>query len=88
MSTEGVKAILLDMDGVLFHGEQPLPGAAAFLGGIADLPHVFLTNNPILTPGEIVQKFVRIGLPRPNAHTILTSAQATAQWLSGQKPGF
>lgn len=81
-------AVLLDMDGVLFHGERPLPGAAGFLSALSACPHVFLTNNPILSPGEIVKKFVRIGLPRPDSRMILTSAQATARWLHREKPDF
>ena len=40
-------AILMDMDGVLYHGDRSLPGAAEFLASIADIPHAFITNNPI-----------------------------------------
>lgn len=82
------RAILLDMDGVLFHGDMPLPGAAELLAGLGGTPHLFLTNNPILAPGAVADKFARIGLPRPRAGQILTSAAATALWLQRQKPGF
>lgn len=76
------------MDGVLFHGESPLPGAAALLDALADTPHLFLTNNPILTPSQVCEKFARIGLPVPQPDRVLTSAVATASWLSEQRPGF
>ncbi|MDJ0806947.1 MAG: HAD-IIA family hydrolase [Gammaproteobacteria bacterium] len=81
-------AILLDMDGVLFHGERPLPRADEFLQKIRRMPHLFITNNPTLAPDQVVAKFVRIGLPKPEPEQILTSAQATADWLAKQKPGF
>ncbi len=76
------------MDGVLFHGERPLPGAARLLRGIEPFPHLFVTNNPILTPAEVVQKFTRLGLPAPRPEQILTSGEATAAFLQQRKPGF
>jgi HAD superfamily hydrolase (TIGR01450 family) len=76
------------MDGVLFHGERPLPDAARLLRRIGRIPHLFVTNNPILAPVEVVKKFVRIGLPAPRPEQILTSAEATAAFLQQRKPGF
>jgi len=76
------------MDGVLYHGEQALPGAARFLAAIADLPHAFVTNNPIRTPEQIAARFLRLGLPRPDPSQIVTSAQATACWLAREIPGY
>jgi len=81
-------AILLDMDGVLYHGERRLPGAAEFLQRIRRHPHCFITNNPILSPAEVAEKLARMGLPKPEPKQIITSAQATARWLEQEKPGF
>ncbi len=81
-------AILLDMDGVLYHGDRPLPGAVEFLQRIQHRPHLFITNNPILSPAEVAEKLARMGLPKPRPEQIITSAQATARWLDKQKPGF
>jgi NagD protein len=81
-------ALLLDMDGVLFHGDQALPGAADFLAVVQALPHLFVTNNPIRTPDEVADHFAAVGLLRPDPGLILTSAQATAEWLARTKPGF
>lgn len=83
-----IKAILLDMDGVLYHGSRPLPGAAAFLASIAHLPHRFITNNPIRSPQQIAARLAEMGLPCAGADSIITSAQATADWLTRSKPGF
>jgi len=82
------RAVLLDMDGVLFHGESPLPGAAELLSALSGTPHLFLTNNPILSPAAVLAKFARIGLPVPALEQILTSAAATAAWLAAERPGF
>ena len=82
------QAILLDMDGVLYHGEKPLPGAIEFVRRLADTPHLFLTNNPINTPEAVAGKLERLGFPAVEPSQVLTSAQAAALWLSQQKPGF
>lgn len=87
MSFPDLTAVLLDMDGVLYHGARPLPGAASLLGRIADLPHAFITNNPIRTPGEVADRLAAMGLARPDEARILTSAAATAHWLAREHPG-
>jgi HAD superfamily hydrolase (TIGR01450 family) len=82
------QAILLDMDGVLYHGDRPLPGAVEFVRRLADRPHLFLTNNPILTPEAVAAKLACLGFPAVAPEQVLTSAQATARWLSKQKSDF
>lgn len=76
------------MDGVLFHGDRALPGAKALLDAIADRPHCFVTNNPIRSPAAIIEHFAALDLPLPSAEQIITSAQATADWLLTQRAGF
>ncbi|MBK1724713.1 HAD-IIA family hydrolase [Thiocystis violacea] len=81
-------AVLLDMDGVLYHGDRLLPGALRLLHRVTRLPHAYLTNNPIRTPGEVSNRLTAMGLPRPDPALILTSALATARWLARVRPGF
>jgi len=81
-------ALLLDMDGVLYHGSQALPQAREFLAAIQDLPHLFITNNPIATPAQVADRLQSIGFARPGEQDILTSGVATAQWLHTRTPGF
>jgi HAD superfamily hydrolase (TIGR01450 family) len=76
------------MDGVLYHGERLLPGVKEFIGAIGAIPHLFVTNNPILPPEAVADKLAGFGLPRPAKEKIITSAQAAALYLSEQKPGF
>ena len=82
------QSLLIDLDGVLFHGDRVLPGAAELLRRLAQCPHIFLTNNPIRTPVEVAEALVAMGLPRPAPERILTSALATARWLSNWKSGL
>ncbi len=47
MGNRTIKSWLMDMDGVLVHEEQPIPGAAEFVGRLRELglPYLVLTNN-------------------------------------------
>jgi NagD protein len=47
--------------------------------------HLILTNNPLYTPGDLAHRLQAIGLDVPD-NCIFTSALATAQFLSRQKP--
>jgi NagD protein len=79
---------LTDMDGVLVHEGQALPGAAEFLARLVERRRRFLvlTNNSIFTPRDLAARLSRSGLEVPE-EAIWTSALATADFLAGQLPG-
>ncbi|WP_457067130.1 MULTISPECIES: HAD-IIA family hydrolase [unclassified Modestobacter] len=79
---------LTDMDGVLVHEGNALPGAAEFLQRLRDRERRFLvlTNNSIFTPRDLSARLARSGLNVPEEF-IWTSALATADFLSSQLPG-
>ncbi len=79
-----IKAFIIDMDGVLYRGENRLPGARSFLQTLQreDTPYVLLTNNSTLTVAQYVEKLRRMGIEVP-ADGIMTSAVATALYLAG-----
>jgi NagD protein len=81
------KAYLIDMDGVLVRGSQPVPGANEFIGRLraSGAKFLVLTNNPLYTPRDLAARLERIGLQVP-AEAIYTSALATAQFLMKQHP--
>ncbi len=83
-----IRAVLLDMDGVLYHGDTPLPGAIDFVKRLADIPHLFLTNNPIRSPQAVAEKLWRMGFPAVEPAQVLTSALAAAVWLQRERPDF
>ena len=82
------KGFLCDMDGVIYHGNHILPGAAEFIHWLQDThkEYLFLTNNSGMTPRELHQKLGRMGLDVPEEH-FYTSALATAAFLADQTPG-
>jgi len=81
------KSYLLDMDGVLVRGNQPIPGAQQFIERLiaAEAKFVILTNNPMHTPRDLQHRLAGVGLHVP-ADRLFTSAMATAQFLHSQMP--
>ena len=77
-----------DMDGVIYHGNKILDGVEQFINWLIenDKKFVFLTNSAERTPHELSMKLQRMGL-NVSAEHFYTSAMATAEFLSGQKPG-
>lgn len=78
-----IRALIIDMDGVLWHGEQPLPGLIEFFQTLRDqqLPFVAATNNARQTQKQYVNKLAGMGVTiKPKE--VLTSAMATAQYLA------
>lgn len=76
---------ILDMDGVIYRGSQPIPGAVDFINTLQnqEIPYVFLTNNSGYTPQDIVTKLEKFGIQTHSDH-IYTCAQATAEWVRQQ----
>jgi len=79
---------LTDMDGVLVHEEDPIPGAKEFMEALkgSGLPFLVLTNNSIFTPRDLRARLLLSGIDVPE-DAIWTSALATAQFLLDQRPG-
>jgi NagD protein len=79
---------LSDMDGVLVHVEQPIPGASDFIAALQESGRRFLvlTNNSIYTPRDLRARLSSSGIDIPE-ESIWTSALATAQFLHDQRPG-
>ena len=79
---------ICDMDGVIYHGNQVLPGVAEFIRWLhkEKKEYLFLTNNSSYTPRELNRKLARMGLDVPEEH-FYTSALATAAFLKEQAPG-
>jgi NagD protein len=78
----------MDMDGVLVHEEQAIPGANDFLARLRELglPFLVLTNNSIYTRRDLSARLRASGLDVPE-ESIFTSALATARFLEEQRPG-
>ncbi|MEB8325216.1 HAD-IIA family hydrolase [Dietzia kunjamensis] len=67
-------ALLVDLDGTLIRGSQPIPGAAEALAN-AGLPVVYVTNNASRSPGDTADHLRSLGFSA-GADDVMTSAQA------------
>jgi NagD protein len=78
---------LIDMDGVIYRGNELIPGAERFVRELLDLdlPFFFLTNNSQRTRRDVAAKLRRLGIDVSESH-IFTCAMATARFLAAQKP--
>lgn len=82
------KGFIIDMDGVIYKGNKVLPGVREFIEWLQreEKQYLFLTNNSGMTPMELRQKLLRMGLDVTEDH-FYTSALATAAFLKTQAPG-
>lgn len=79
---------LIDMDGVLYRGSEPIPGAAEFIEQLRArrIPFRLLTNNSQRTRRDVVAKLARMGIVVEEEMS-LPVRWATARFLAQQKPG-
>ncbi|MGI6200557.1 MAG: HAD-IIA family hydrolase [Christensenellales bacterium] len=82
------KGFICDMDGVIYHGNNLLPGVREFVDWLQGQgkQFLFLTNSSERSPRELQQKLARMGLQVDERH-FYTSALATAAFLDSQSPG-
>lgn len=84
-SFTNINALIIDMDGVLWHGKQPLPGLKSFFRLLRKqhIPFILATNNASLTQQQYIDKLSSMGIT-VSFEEILTSSMATAHYLSEQ----
>jgi NagD protein len=83
-----IDTYLIDMDGVLVHEEDLIPGADLFIKRLRDSGKKFmiLTNNSLFTPRDLQVRLAASGI-EVSVGSIWTSALATARFLNEQRPG-
>ena len=61
-----MKAVIVDIDGVVLHDDTALPGARELVEWLvgSGLPFLFLTNYPSMTPADLQRRFLGAGLAR------------------------
>jgi len=81
-----MKAILFDLDGVLYVGDRLIEGAIETLLWCHDrkITHLFVTNTTSKSRAAIVAKLSALGIST-TAESILTPPVATVQWLREQQ---
>lgn len=83
-----MRGVLLDLDGVVYLGDSPLPGAADVVDWLSGegVPFRFLTNTSSRPRAAIVEKLSSMGIPA-SADDILTPAVAAVSWLQAESRG-
>ncbi len=79
---------VVDLDGTVYLGDQPLPGAVATLGRIREAGSrlVFLTNNPLRSPASYAELLRGLGV-QADEREIVTPLSVLTGYLSNHHPG-
>jgi 4-nitrophenyl phosphatase len=87
MIPSNIKALILDMDGVVWKADAPIGNLPETFARIRErgLKFVFATNNGTKTPEEYRQKLSSLGVEVESAQ-VVTSALAVAHMLSRKYP--
>lgn len=78
--------LLVDLDGVVYRGKDPVPGVAAVLAARAAAGDdvVYVTNNAMWYRADYVARLAAMGAPSPDR--VVSSSRATASYLKGLEP--
>ncbi len=87
INLSAIRHLIIDMDGVLWHGDHPLPPTAAFFATLREMGirFVLATNNASKTVEAYQKKLAGFGV-RVEPDEIMTSPQATAAYLKARAP--
>ena len=79
--------LLVDLDGVVYRGADPVPGVAAVLAARAAAGDdvVYVTNNSMHYRADYVTRLASMGAPI-TPDTVVSSARATALFVAEQDP--
>src|SRR5512134_3630460 len=77
-----IRGLVIDMDGVLWQGDTPMPGLHQFFDVLRErqIKFILATNNNTQTPEGFVQKAGKMGVDVP-PEQVVTAAVATAHYL-------
>lgn len=84
---KNIRALLIDLDGVLWVGSQPLPGVAEFFSWLDahQIRSILVSNNATRRADYTVDRVRAMGVQIP-PERVLTSADATPRWLKQKMP--
>lgn len=84
----GTRAVLIDMDGVLYQGEHAIPGTYEALDWLASnrIPHLFVTNTTSRPRSVLIEKLDQFNI-KINSRQILTPPVAATSWLKSHVDG-
>jgi phospholysine phosphohistidine inorganic pyrophosphate phosphatase len=82
-----MRALLFDMDGVVYNSETLIPGAVETLAWVRErgIPHMFVTNTTSRGRGVLVEKLAKFGIPATE-EDILTPCVAAREFMGQTGP--
>lgn len=82
------KGYLLDLDGTMYRGSEPIQSAIKFVQKLFDknIPYLFVTNNSSQTPEAVVEKLTAMNVP-VTVDQVMTSSIATARYIRQRSKG-
>ena len=83
-----VRLVIFDLDGVVYRGTEPVPGASALVGWLHERGVLvrFATNNSMVARAGYVERLGSMGIPTA-VDEIVTSTSATIEHLRRHAPG-
>ncbi len=83
IDVSAVKGVVMDMDGVLWRGDTPLPGLHEWIALLRarGIPFALATNNSRLTQLDYVHKLEHLGVKDVSEAQIITSGTTTVDYI-------
>lgn len=87
MLNEQRRALLIDLDGTMYHGKNRIEGADVWIQALQSeqIPYLFVTNNSSRSPEDVALHLREMGIPA-NTEDVYTSAMAAAQYVAANFP--
>jgi 4-nitrophenyl phosphatase len=88
LELKAIRCFLLDMDGTFYLDDNLLPGAKEFIHYCQEkqIEYFFITNNSSKNARIYTEKLNRLGIA-VNENKIITSGEATCQYIKEHHPG-
>ncbi len=83
-----VRGVVLDVDGTLVRGDEPIPGAIETVDRLRErgLDLLMLSNNPTQTPAAYAARLADLGFA-VGPDDVVTSGSLTADYVADEYPG-
>ncbi|TRM13044.1 TIGR01457 family HAD-type hydrolase [Lentibacillus cibarius] len=80
------KGYMIDLDGTMYKGDEPIPYAVEFVDKLATngLPYLFLTNNSSKTQVQVSAKLQKMGI-HSTPEQVFTTSMAAAKYINQQQ---
>lgn len=79
---------LIDLDGVIYRGDELIPGAQALVSWLQQeqKKYLFLTNNSFASESQVLKKLQQLGIPTTIAH-VMSAGEAAVKNIARRFPG-